>query len=153
MDGMKKAEGIFSALIALLCLGYLYFVQQMDDFGSVTEPGAAFFPGVLGALGLVVSLKVLYSALRTETASKKGAIPRDGLLRFFAYVVVSLIFIPVFETLGAYIAIFALVLILSKILGSKGWLQPFSLAAASAVIAYGLFYIALEVPLPRGIFF
>lgn len=150
---MKKAESIFSASIALLCLGYLYFVWQMDDFGSVTEPGAAFFPGVLGALGLVVSLKGLYSAMKAETAGKTGTIPRDGLMRFWAYVVVSLIFIPVFETLGAYIAIFALVLALNKILGSKGWLQPFTLAAASAVIAYGLFYVALEVPLPRGIFF
>ena len=50
---MRKLESIFSGLIAVLCLGYLFFVWQMDDFGSVTEPGAAFFPAVLGGLGLL----------------------------------------------------------------------------------------------------
>ena len=79
--------------------------------------------------------------------------PQDGLKRFGAYIVTSLLFIPVFETLGAYIAIFVLVLVLCRILGARGWLQPFVLAAASALIAYGLFYVALEVPLPRGVFF
>lgn len=150
---MRKLESIFSGLIAVLCLGYLFFVWQMDDFGSVTEPGAAFFPAVLGGLGLFVSLKVLYSALRTAEPKNSEQMPQDGLKRFGAYIVTSLLFIPVFETLGAYIAIFVLVLVLCRILGARGWLQPFVLAAASALIAYGLFYVALEVPLPRGVFF
>ena len=145
---MRKLESIFSGLIAVLCLGYLFFVWQMDDFGSVTEPGA-----VLGGLGLFVSLKVLYSALRTTEPKNSEQMPQDGLKRFGAYIVTSLLFIPVFETLGAYIAIFVLVLVLCRILGARGWLQPFVLAAASALIAYGLFYVALEVPLPRGVFF
>ena len=149
---MRKAESIFSLLVALLCLGYLFFIWQMDDFGTLNEPGAAFFPGVLGAIGLLVSLRVWMTSLQKTAENKSGKIPRDGLKRFWGYVVASLIFIPVFETLGAYVAIFALVLVLAKILGSKGWLQPLGLAAATSVIAYLLFFIVLEVPLPRGIF-
>lgn len=149
---MRKAESIFSMVIAILCLVYLFFIWQMDDFGAVTEPGAAFFPAVLGVVGLVVSLSVWMTSRKEKKDSQKGSVSKEGLKRFWSYVVASLIFIPVFETLGAYVAIFALVLVLSKILGGKGWVQPVGLAAVSAIIAYLLFFIVLEVPLPRGIF-
>lgn len=149
---MRKTESVFSIVIAILCLGYLFFIWQMDDFGSVTEPGAAFFPGVLGIVGLIVSLRVWMTSIKAKADSKKESVSKEGLKRFWSYVAASLIFIPVFETLGAYVAIFALVLVLSKILGGKGWVQPVGLAAASSIIAYLLFFIVLEVPLPRGIF-
>ena len=60
---MQKAERIFSFVIALLCLGYLFFVWKMDELGSVNEPGAAFFPAVLGMLGLATSLKLLLTSM------------------------------------------------------------------------------------------
>lgn len=149
---MRRAESVFSLAVAVLCLGYLFFVWQMDDFGTVTEPGAAFVPGVIGVLVLAISVKILVTSVVKTEGGKAEKIPRDGLLRFLGYVVASVIFIPVFEILGAYIAIFALVLALTKILGSKGWLQPVGLAVASSVIAYVLFFTILDVPLPRGIF-
>jgi putative tricarboxylic transport membrane protein len=149
---MRRAESVFALAVAVLCLGYLYFVWQMEDFGSVTEPGAAFVPGVIGVLVLAISVKILITSLLRADGGKAEKIPKAGLLRFIGYVVASLVFIPVFEILGAYIAIFALVLILTKILGSKGWIEPLGLAVASSVIAYVLFFTLLDVPLPRGIF-
>ena len=41
---MRKAESIFSMVIAILCLIYLFFIWQMDDFGAVTEPERPSFP-------------------------------------------------------------------------------------------------------------
>ena len=149
---MKKAESIFSLCIALLCLGYLFFVWKMDEVGSVNEPGAAFFPAVLGVLGLVVSLKILLTSMSGTATGKVINIPKPGLVRFWAYLAASLLFIPLFENLGANIAIFVLVLVLTKILGAKGWLRPVALASASSVVAYLLFVVMLEVPLPRGLF-
>ncbi len=149
---MRRAESIFSLAMAVVCLGYLHFVRDMEDFGSVTEPGAAFVPGVIGVLVLAISLYIFIGSLRSKEGAKAAKIPRDGLLRMLGYLVACLIFIPVFEMLGAYVAIFALVLVLTKILGAKGWVQPLGLAAASAVIAYVLFFTLLDVPLPRGIF-
>lgn len=149
---MRRAESIFSLVLAVLCLGYLYFVWQMDDFGTVTEPRAAFVPGVIGVLMLAIAIKIFISSLAKTGGGKAEKIPKDGLLRFIGYFAASLVFIPVFEMLGAYVAIFALVLVLTKILGSKGWVQPIGLAVASSVIAYVLFFVLLDVPLPRGIF-
>lgn len=149
---MRKAENVFSLGIALLCAVYLVFVWQMDDFGTINEPGAAFIPAIMGIVGLGISLSVWALSLGKSADGKAEKISRDGLIRFFAYVVASLAFIPVFETLGAAVAIFVLVFVLAKILRTKGWMQPVVLAAASSVIAYVLFYIVLEVPLPRGIF-
>lgn len=149
---MKKAESIFSLCIALLCLGYLFFVWKMDELGSVNEPGAAFFPAVLGMLGLVVSLKIMLTSMAGTEAGQAINIPRPGLLRFLTYLAAGLLFIPLFENLGANIAIFALVLVLTKVLGAKGWLKPVVLASASSVVAYLLFVVMLEVPLPRGLF-
>lgn len=150
---MRRAESVFSLTVAVLCLAYLFFVRQMDEFGTVTEPGAAFVPGVLGVVGFAVSMKLFFTSLRSpEKANKGEKIPRDGLLRFLGYIAASLIFIPMFEILGASVAIFVLVLVLTKILGSRGWVQPVGLAIASSVIAYVLFFTLLDVPLPRGIF-
>ena len=124
----------------------------MDEFGSVNEPGAAFFPTVLGMLGLATSLKLLLTSLSAPMTDKAVDIPKPGLLRFLTYLAASLLFIPIFEHLGANIAIFVLVLVLTKVLGAKGWLRPVALASASSVVAYLLFVVMLEVPLPRGLF-
>ncbi len=149
---MRRGESIFSLAVAVVCLGYLYFVREMEEFGSVTEPGAAFVPAVIGVLVLVIAVRIFIASLRSGEGAKVERIPRDGLRRFLGYLAVCAVFIPVFEILGAYAAIFALVLALTKILGARGWAQPLGLAAASAVIAYVLFFTILDVPLPRGIF-
>lgn len=149
---MRKAESIFSFVIALLCLGYLFFVWKMDELGSVNEPGAAFFPAVLGMLGLATSLKLLLTSMLAPADGKAVNIPKPGLLRFLIYLAASLLFIPFFENLGANIAIFMLVLVLTKVLGAKGWVRPVALASASSAVAYLLFVVMLEVPLPRGLF-
>lgn len=149
---MRKAESVFALAITLVCALYLFFVWQMDDFGTVNEPGAAFIPAAMGLVGLGLALGILVSSLRTGTDGKAEKIPRAGLLRFLAYVVASLVFIPLFENLGAIVAIFALVLVLTKVLGAQGWVRPVVLATSSSAIAYLLFYLVLEVPLPRGIF-
>lgn len=148
---MRRAESVFALLVALLCAVYLFFSWKIK-FGSMTEPEAGFMPVVLGVAGLIVSLALLAGSLQ-ETVSKQAAeISREGKMRFIGCVAVCIIFIPVFEILGTIIAIFALALALTKILGSKGWLRPVLLATASSVIAYALFCIALDVPLPQGIF-
>lgn len=148
---MFKAERTFTLTIAILCLGYMFFAWKMDDFGGITEPGAAFFPIVLGLFGFVVSIKLFINTLHNKTEDKSASMPQEGTRRFGLCVVSSLLFIPLFEYLGAIIAIFALILAQTKILGAKGWVRPFILASVSSVVAYLLFYIVLEVPLPRGI--
>ncbi|MHC1760783.1 MAG: hypothetical protein AB9917_15020 [Negativicutes bacterium] len=75
---MRKAESGFSIVIAILCLVYLFFIWQMDDFGAVTEPGAAFFPAVLGVVGLVVSLSVWMTSVKEKEIPKKNRSPKRG---------------------------------------------------------------------------
>lgn len=148
---MQRAESIFALIVALVCAVYLFFSLKIK-FGSMTEPEAGFMPVILGAAGLTVALILLAGSLRETVRRKAEAIPKEGKRRFFGCIAVCMLFIPVFELLGTIIAIFLLVLALTKILGSQGWLRPTLLAVTSSVIAYVLFCKVLEVPLPPGIF-
>jgi hypothetical protein len=118
----------------------------------MADPQAGFMPLLVGAMGLGTGLILFINSLRDTTTQSAEPISLDGKWRFTGCLLSSVIFIPVFEYAGASVAIFLLVLALTKILGAKGWLQPIILAAMSSVIAYVLFFTILDVPLPRGIF-
>jgi hypothetical protein len=61
-------------------------------------------------------------------------------------------FIPLFKILGSILSIFLIVFLLNKILGAKGWLQPLLLGLVFAGATWAVFVMALDVPLPMGIF-
>jgi hypothetical protein len=55
------------------------------------------------------------------------------------------------STVGTYVGIFVLVLVLSKLSGLGGWAKPVALAGCCTAVAYVLFGLILGVPLPLGI--
>ena len=148
---MRTGESIFALFMVLLCAAYLFFSQKID-IGTMNEPGAGFMPVVIGVTGLLISSIILIISLKEQVVKKAETISAVGMKRFIGCVAASILFIPVFKVLGTLIAVFALVLAMTKILGGQGWGRPIFLAATSSVIAYVLFIMILDVPLPLGIF-
>lgn len=147
---MSKVEKYFIGSIALLCAFYLFFTFRMR-IGSFTDPGPGFVPALLGISGLVASLLIFILGFKSSAENSNG-MSKDGFLRFLGYLISTIAFIPLFKYLGTIVALFFLVFSLTKISGSKGWVFPVVLAAICAGTAYMLFYVALAVPLPTGIF-
>lgn len=148
---MRNPETIFASVMSVLCVLYLYFSWKID-FGSMAEPSAGFMPILLGFMGLTTCLILLVNSCRAEPVNKDSTIPREGARRFVGCIISSIFFIPIFQMAGAIIGVFSIVLALTKILGSQGWQKPIILAIISSATAFILFYMILDVPLPRGIF-
>jgi len=148
---MRTGESIFSLFMVLLCAAYLFFSQKID-IGTMNEPGAGFMPVVIGVVGLLISSIILINSLKDQIVKRTETISAVGMKRFIGCAAASILFIPVFDVLGTVVAVFALVLAMTKILGEQGWARPIFLAAASSAIAYVLFIMILDVTLPLGIF-
>jgi hypothetical protein len=148
---MRKAEIVFSLAMTILCVGYLYFVRQMD-VGTVLEPGPGFMPAVVGIMALGTSFLIFLGSLKRPAGEKplKEA-PNEGKWRLAVLVAAIAAFIPLFNILGSIVSIFVIVFLLNRILGAKGWLQPLVLALICAAATWGVFVLALDVPLPKGI--
>ncbi len=157
---MTKKQNIFVGFIALVCAVYLYLALQMN-MGTVQGPGPGFVPAVIGFLGLLISLVSLglnfWKSRKGKTQTSEEAddqkIDWNGLKRFGGYLLTLILFILMFQYLGTLIAIFGLVLSLTKISGSKGWVKPLLLAFLTSVCCYVVFNVLLSVPLPRGMIF
>ena len=158
---MTGKQNIFIGFIALVCVVYLYLALQME-VGTVLKPGPGFVPAVLGVMGFVISLGFLGANVwkqkkqkeqeKTRPEDTEEKIDWNGWKRFAGYLLTVIVFIPLFEHLGSLIAIFFLVLALTKISGSKGWIKPLILAALTSICCYVVFSRLLSVPLPKGIF-
>lgn len=147
---MRKVDNIFISFIALFCALYMFFSSKMK-MGTINAPGPGFVPVALGGIGLLVSLILLVTNLKkAEDNSEK--VSKDGLLRFFGYLIASIVFIPIMEFLGTIISIFVLVFALAKISGAKGWTNPLLLSVIFTAAAFIVFDLILKVSLPRGIF-
>lgn len=148
---MKKAQVGFAFLVAACCSAYLFAAAKTIEIGTLLEPGPGFMPAMIGVVGLVCALIIMIGAIRKPPAASSEEVDRAGRMRFLMCLAVSVVFVPVFSQLGAVLAIFLLVLLLTKVLGETGWLKPLIVAGVSAATTYVLFVRMLDVPLPKGI--
>jgi putative tricarboxylic transport membrane protein len=123
------------------------------NIGTINRPGPGLVPVIIGIIGMLVSLSILITGLKKHTEEKKEKVGKKGLTTLISYIIACIAFLPLFEYLGSVIAIFILVLALSKFSGAQGWVRPILLAVLCSGISYTIFSIALGVSLPQGIFF
>jgi polyferredoxin len=149
---MLEFKNIFTGILALICALYTVFSARMK-FGTITQPGPGFVPVFIGVAGLMLSLFVLISGLRKSNGKKSKDIDKKEKIRLVAFIIISVIFIPLSQYLGSILAIFILVLTLTKLFDSQGWVRPILFAAICSATVYVVFDTLLGVFLPQGIFF
>ena len=146
-DRLSGAFFLVASIAALLqasCYG----------IGSFHDPGAGFFPFLMGIVVCVLSSFLLFSAI----FSKKQAKEPPELLRVVLtrkkvlYIVFALVaYGLLLERLGFILTtFFVFTFILQVTEPQKLWVSLVSGITAS-LVCYALFYVALGVPLPRGI--
>lgn len=111
----------------LLCLFYLYHALNLP-FGTLAETGPGFFPILLGVSGLLIAgLLLVSTAIQTRQLPvgprllHGHSIDLAGNRDLLTYLATMVVFVAVFEFLGGIIALFLLVVVLSKICGFRGW--------------------------------
>ena len=150
-ERMKRAN----VAIALILLGLAVFILLESgklSFGSLRVPQTAFFPFVLAALLLVLSLMLIVQALR-GAANGRGPerIEVEGWFRIGATLATLIGFTLALERLGFLPSTFLLMILLLRAIEPQPWHKVIAVALATTVAAYAIFGWLLGIPLPAGV--
>jgi hypothetical protein len=146
-SGQRWAAGVLTAF------GVAAVVEASRlPFGSVTRPGAGFFPLCLAAALTLVAAAVLLTTGRGPVAADTAPPPARarGLVRAAATLAALLVHALALETLGFGVSTFALVTFLFRAIEPHRWPVALGSAAATVVGCHVLFRIWLGVRLPAG---
>lgn len=119
-------------------------------FGTLSAPGAGFFPTVLAAVLAIVSLIGLLGTWRTKAVSG----PADSRLlwgKILTTVALLFAFAALLEPAGYLVVTFLFVLSLLRGLERKSWMQAGVVALSASLVSYILFGLLLGAPLPAGL--
>jgi hypothetical protein len=145
---MKKSVTISSILFLGLALG-AFFESMKLPFGSVSAPGAGFFPAVLAGLLAVAALLASLEALReTERVMAQGS--RLTWTKIVLTVGSLLAFAFLLETLGYLMTTFLFVVFLLRAVERKGWGLAVAVGFSASFVSYVVFGLLLGTPLPAG---
>jgi hypothetical protein len=142
-----RVSGIALAVTAALVLEESWRLRL--PWGSLANPGPAYFPGVLATLLLVAGVAVaVLDAGAPPLASVRFPEWRHSVAIFAACAFCAL----GLERLGYRLTIFAVLAFLVGVVERKPPLATLAFAAALSLGTFWLFDTLLRVPLPRGPF-
>jgi putative tricarboxylic transport membrane protein len=147
---IEERRGAVAAAATLFLAG-AFFVWEASalDFGSLSLPGAGFFPLVLGA-----GLAALAAIIGTNVARAPGEAStdqvelghRDVLVAFGALLAVPL----AFERAGAYLTLGVFSFLLLVVIGKASALRAALACAAGMAGVWYFFKVLLGLQLPNG---
>ena len=144
---MQRAAVLWLIFVCF-AFGSLYEAAKLP-FGTISAPGAGFFPVVLAALLAVISISGLIAAPR-EGAARENL--ETGLVwkKIILTVTALLGFGALFEHAGYLVTTFLFVVFQLRIVERKGWTVAGAVAFSASLVSYILFGLALGAPLPAG---
>ena len=144
---VDRASGLALALLGALTLEETW--RQRLPLGSLSNPGPAYFPGVLALLLLVAGLALAaLSHGGPGVASLEWREWRHGVAIFAACAFCAW----ALERLGYRLTMFVALAFLVGVIERNHLAATLAFAAALALGTFALFDTLLRVPLPRGPF-
>ncbi len=150
MSGKQK-ERLFFAAIAVVAL--IFMVASFGyEIGAVGSPKGGFFPFIVSAIILILSLYLFISTKPvTEETPQAGSMA--GLKRVFLFIIVSIIYAMFLEQLGFILSTFCFLVFSLKVMGQPGWRMAVWFSLISVIVCWVCFQKWLGVPLPAGLIF
>lgn len=156
---MARHDAASAGALALVALFTLLQSAGLD-VGSVTRPGPGFFPLVLAAALLTVSMALLtgaWRAMRRQRREDGGPAPpgtaggsaRRGVL--VATLLAFAVYVVVFERLGFLLATGGFLAFLFGPIARYRWPVALGAAVGATLATHVLFDVWLQVRLPRGV--
>lgn len=136
-------------------------------WGSFHEPGAGFYPGLIGLALIAVSVLLIIQSLvallgkrareetRPSAAEAVGDFGTTGfevpkMKRVGVVILLLLLSAIFFETVGFLLSTFILVFLIIKVVEREGLVLSAVISLGATVPAYVIFKFFLRVPLPAG---
>ncbi|MBS3906968.1 MAG: tripartite tricarboxylate transporter TctB family protein [Syntrophaceae bacterium] len=159
---MISRKEITSSLVFILFgVGYLVYNTQYP-LDTLNNPGPGLFPLIVGGLLTLLAIYQWIEAFqkpRGKDDHKKEKLPSiKGIFQKWKdetgpllLMVVFAIYLFLIPWAGFFASNFLFVVISSRLLGSRDWKRPVSLAIGINLFCYLLFEIWLKLSLPRGV--
>ncbi len=137
---MSKTFDRFAG-IAFLLIGLLFVIesQRISDSSYGSAVGPDIFPIGLGAVLILLSLRLLYETFRYQSNGEKG----DAVLykKFTVIFVSALLYAALLEPLGYVITTFAFLLIAFQTMERGKWIKSILIAG---LFSFGVYYFFAE---------
>ena len=149
-SGAARRERLSALVVLLVALAALVEARRLP-FGSVSAPGAGFFPLTLGAgLALLGAALLVRSFATTAGGPAAPFVTPSARARLMTVMIAMLAYAALLGWLGFALATFALMVVLFRVVESHGWARAVLESAATAVLAHVVFKAWLGVRLPPG---
>ena len=151
---MNRAEPITAIVLAFLSIGLMVKSAELPVGWIPNEgPGGGAFPFWLGAGMLVCCVWTFVKWLRGASpysGSGKPYMDRHTLMLFITAAGSLTGMIGLIHFIGVYFAVPALLVFYVRFVGRHSWWLTAALAAATPVVTFFFFEIALRITLPKG---
>jgi putative tricarboxylic transport membrane protein len=118
--------------------------------GTLTSPGPGLLPMIGGLLMIFLALIVFLQAFSREAKESEQKWVKIGNWRIWLVTACLCLYAFAFRRLGFSIATFLLLGFLFQLLDRKSWIRTGLTAAGVIFCVYLVFYVWLQVQLPRG---
>ncbi len=139
-----------SGLVVFLLAFVIFWQGRGLSIGSLHAPGPGFFPALIAAVLVILSLFLMIGGGKKEGA--EDAVSGPAIVRMLVLFAALVTYFLFLEYLGFVIVSFLLMFFLFLWVGRQRWYVAFLSAVICIGLAYLLFEILLKSNLPRGVF-
>ncbi len=141
-----KKSSIFWVILGIVAV----ITAVRTGIGTLTSPGPGLLPLIGGLLMILLSLIVFLQSFSRESKESEQTSVRIGNWRISLVTVCLVFYAFAFRRLGFFIATFLLLGFLFQLLERRSWFRTALTAAGVIFCVYVVFYMWLQVQLPRG---
>jgi putative tricarboxylic transport membrane protein len=145
-----RVQSVVAGAIPVLLGAVAAWLSFGLNIGSLTEPGPGLWPLIVA--GLLVASGIGIIAVTAKTRRDTEAFTR-GTIAVLAAAGGLAVYASLYEIVGFEVPTVLLLLAWLRFLSRESWLMSAILAVAVTAVAYALFIIGLNVPLPHLIAF
>lgn len=154
MGNMKKGNYIISIVMLLIGVGIVCMSSQFKIAFGKGDPGAGFWPGLLGIILIGLSIGLFLGTLknRQKLEEKTYAVSQPANRRVYITMAAIVGFCLVLYFLGFYIAAVLFIPAVMYILEVRSPKRIMITTAATVIAIYVIFGMLLKIALPAPIF-
>jgi putative tricarboxylic transport membrane protein len=149
---MLREKNFIGALVFLAFGLFGTFEGYRLKPGTLSAPGAGFFPFYLGIIVTILSFILLFKVFMVKLASKEDFFKIGGRWKRLLFALALFVaYVYALKPVGFLICSFVLLILLLRVVEGRSWKSTLIISVICTVLSYFVFAKYLGVPLPKGV--